>query len=242
MRLTKLEHACVRLEKDGEVLVIDPGTWSGPGVLDGATAILVTHEHFDHLDADRVRSALAGQPGLTLWTNPELAEQFAEFGGRVHGVQEGEAFGIAGFEVHVYGALHALIHRDIPIVANTGFLVDGTVFHPGDALTVPQEDVPVLLLPASAPWLKTGEMIDYAREVNPRQGFAIHDAMLSDKGLAGLTNWLALAGRPAGTPLDRLEPGSTVDLSSLSGLMRAARANGTVGYALRSRHDQRFAR
>jgi hypothetical protein len=161
---------------------------------------------------------------------------------RLTKLEEGEAFGVAGFEVHVYGARHALIHRDIPTVANTGFLVDGTVFHPGDALTVPAEDVPVLLLPASAPWLKTGEMIDYAREVNPRRGFAIHDAMLSDKGLAGLTNWLALAGRPAGTRLDRLKPGGTVDLSSLPALMRAARANGTVGYVLRSRHDQRFAR
>ena len=27
MRLTKLGHACVRLEKDGSVLVIDPGTF-----------------------------------------------------------------------------------------------------------------------------------------------------------------------------------------------------------------------
>ena len=50
---------------------------------------------------------------------------------------------------------------------------------------MPDQEVPVLLLPASGPWLKTGEMIDYARGVRPRRGFAIHDAMLSDKGLAG---------------------------------------------------------
>jgi hypothetical protein len=86
------------------------------------------------------------------------------------------------------------------------------VFRPGDALTVPDAEVPVLLVPASGPWLKTGEMIDYAREVRPRQGFAIHDAMLSDKGLAGLTKRLKLAGDPVGARLEWLEPGRTVEL------------------------------
>jgi hypothetical protein len=36
--------------------------------------------------------------------------------------------------------------------------------------------------------------------------------MLSDKGLAGLTNWLNLAGDPVGARFERLEPGRTVEL------------------------------
>ena len=63
MRLTKLEHACVRLEKDGATLVIDPAAWSMPRALDGASAVLVTHEHFDHFDADGLRAALNCRPG-----------------------------------------------------------------------------------------------------------------------------------------------------------------------------------
>ncbi len=39
MRFTKLGHSCVRLDKDGAVLVIDPGTFSdAAGALDGAAA------------------------------------------------------------------------------------------------------------------------------------------------------------------------------------------------------------
>jgi L-ascorbate metabolism protein UlaG (beta-lactamase superfamily) len=205
-------HACVRLEKDGGALVIDPGIWAGPGALDGADAVLITHEHFDHLDPDGLRAAMTANPGLELWTNTAVAEQFTDFAGRVHGVRAGDDFSAAGFGVHVYGEQHALIHRDIPLVANTGFLVDGTVFHPGDALTVPDQEVPVLLLPVSAPWLKTGEMIDYAREVRPRQGLAIHDALYSDVALALLANWLNLAGDPVGAKMTRLEPGTGVDL------------------------------
>src|SRR5215469_14423432 len=69
MLLTKLGHACVRLEKDDARLVIDPGVWSGPDVLAGASAILVTHEHVDHLDDGAVRAALTANPDLQLWAN-----------------------------------------------------------------------------------------------------------------------------------------------------------------------------
>src|SRR5215475_2143556 len=156
MRLTKLGHACVRLEKDGSVLVIDPGTFSDAGsALTGAGAVLITHEHADHLDADRVRAALSGDPGLQMWTNSGVASQFAEFGPRVRAVAHGDTFTAAGFDVHVYGRDHAQIHPDVPVIVNTGFAVDGTVFHPGDALTVPEDRVPVLLLPLVGPWLKT---------------------------------------------------------------------------------------
>ncbi len=212
MRLSKLTHACVRLEKDGSVLVIDPGIWAEPDALDGADAVLVTHEHFDHVDEERLRAALTADPALHLWTNASVAEQAREFGGRVHAVRQGDTFTAAGFDVHVYGEQHAMIHRDVPVIPNIGFLVDGTVFHPGDSFTVPEEDVPVLLAPVSAPWLKISEMIDYVREVKPGRGFAIHDAILSDKGLGVVGNWLGQAGKPVGAALSRLEPGSSVDL------------------------------
>src|SRR6516225_4209291 len=104
MRMTKLGHACVRLEKDGTALVIDPGTWSdADAALSGASAVLITHEHADHLDADAVRAALSGDPGLELWTNATVAGQFADFGRRVHAVAHGDTFTAAGFDVHVYG-------------------------------------------------------------------------------------------------------------------------------------------
>jgi len=212
MRLTKLVHACVRLEKDGAVLVIDPGIWAEPDALDGAEAVLVTHEHVDHLDVDRLRAALTASPALNVWANESVAGQFAGFGDRVHTVRQGDRFTAAGFDVHVYGERHAVIHRDVPVIANTGFLVDGTVFHPGDSFTVPEDAAPVLLVPVSAPWLKIAETIDYVREVRPRTGFAIHDAILSGRGLGVIDNWLGLAGKPVGAELSRLEPGSSVDL------------------------------
>jgi L-ascorbate metabolism protein UlaG (beta-lactamase superfamily) len=73
MRFTKLGHSCVRLEKNGAILVIDPGMFSdAAAALDGAAAVLVTHEHPDHLDAGAIKAALSGSPDLTLWTTPSV--------------------------------------------------------------------------------------------------------------------------------------------------------------------------
>ncbi|HEU5420170.1 MAG TPA: MBL fold metallo-hydrolase [Streptosporangiaceae bacterium] len=212
MRLTKLGHACVRLEKNGATLVIDPGGWSGPDALAGAQAVLITHEHPDHLDADAVRAALEASPDLELFANPSVSGQFDGFGGRVHAVAHGDVLAAAGFDVHVYGREHARILPEVPLITNTGFAVDGEVFHPGDSFTVPEDPVRTLLLPVSAPWLKFAEAAAYAREVAPQRGYAIHDAVLSPEGTGLISMLLGLVSKSGGPELSRLEPGTSVEL------------------------------
>jgi L-ascorbate metabolism protein UlaG (beta-lactamase superfamily) len=181
MKLTKKRHACVRLEKDGQTLVIDPGAFSEEDAAVGADVILVTHEHADHFSEDRLRAGLEANPGAELWTLASVADQVsAAFPGRVHTVGEGDAFTAAGFAVQVYGQLHAVIHPEIPRITNVGYLVDGSVFHPGDALTVPGHEVDTLLLPVMAPWNKISEVVEYVREVAPRRALDVHDALLTD--------------------------------------------------------------
>ena len=59
MQLTKFTHACVRLDDGDRTLVIDPACSARSSeALDGAAAVLITHEHPDHIDADKVRAAL----------------------------------------------------------------------------------------------------------------------------------------------------------------------------------------
>jgi L-ascorbate metabolism protein UlaG (beta-lactamase superfamily) len=211
MLLTKFGHSCVRLEKDGARLVIDPGIWAGPGVLDEANAVLITHEHVDHVDDEAVRAALATDADLRLWASETVASQFAEFGDRVHAVHSGDAFDAAGFDVHVYGSDHAFLDTAIPIVPNTGFAVDGEIFHPGDSFTVPEDKIPTLLLPVSAPWLKFSEVAGYIRAFAPERAYWIHDALLNSKGSNLITNLLSLVPATSG-PASYLVPGSTIEL------------------------------
>lgn len=181
MKLIKKLHACIRLEKDGRTLVVDPGGLSEEDAAVGADAILVTHEHFDHFNEERLRAALEAEPATEIWTLKSVADQLsAAFPGRVHTVGHGDAFTAAGFDVQVHGELHAVIHPDIPRITNVGYLIDGSVFHPGDAFTVPNTPVETLMLPVHAPWNKSAEVIDYVREVRPRRAIDVHDALLAD--------------------------------------------------------------
>jgi L-ascorbate metabolism protein UlaG (beta-lactamase superfamily) len=211
MLLTKFGHSCVRLEKDGARLVIDPGIWAGPDVLAEASAVLVTHEHVDHVDDETVRAALAADPGLRLWASENVAARFAEFGGRVRAVHGGDAFDVAGFDVHVYGSEHALVDSAVPLVPNTGFAVDGEVFHPGDSFTQPEDTIPTLLVPVSGPWLKFSDVASYMRACAPQRAYWIHDELLNAKGASLMTNLISLVPAASG-PASYLVPGTTVEL------------------------------
>ncbi len=212
MRLTKMGHACVRLEKGGQTLVIDPGTLTEPEALDGAEAVLITHEHPDHVDMDRFRIVAERTPQLEIWTTFALAGQLEGIGANVHAVGRGDSFDAAGFDVSVFGELHAVVNPSWPRVANVGFLIDGRTFHPGDAYTVPEASVETLLLPTNAPWLKASELIDYVVELAPRRAYSVHDGFLNEAGLALVDGILGSLAEERHADIRRLEPGAWVDL------------------------------
>ncbi|MFF5899196.1 MBL fold metallo-hydrolase [Streptomyces argenteolus] len=210
LTLTKKTHSCVRLERGGQSLVIDPGGFSEQDATAGADAFLVTHEHPDHFDEERLRAGLEANPAAQLWTLRSVAEKLtAAFPGRVHTVGHGDTFTAAGLDVQVHGELHAVIHPDIPRITNIGFLVDGSVFHPGDALTVPDHPVDTLMLPVMAPWSKISEVIDYVREVKPRRAIDVHDALLTDLARPIYDKQIGALG---GTDHGRLAPGDATRL------------------------------
>jgi L-ascorbate metabolism protein UlaG (beta-lactamase superfamily) len=209
MELTKYGHACVRLEKNDMVLVIDPGAFTKDPVLDGADAVLITHEHFDHVDVDKLRAA---SPDLEIWTCEGVAEKLSEVPGKVQVVRHGDTFETAGFRVKAFGEWHAKNHPDMSIVQNVGFLVDDEVFYPGDALTVPDVEVPTLLVPTGAPWLKLMEMVEYLRTVRPARAYSTHDGLYNDAGLGLVDNWLKMEADRQGADMRRLDVGASVDL------------------------------
>jgi L-ascorbate metabolism protein UlaG (beta-lactamase superfamily) len=184
VRITKFGHACVRIEHDGKVLVIDPGMFTSAEAVDGATAVLITHEHPDHWTIDNLRATAA--PVFTIDAVAKLISAAdGAVGERTTVVAPGESFD-AGLPVETVGELHAVIHPELPRFYNSGYVVTGdqTLFHPGDSFTMPGRDLDVLCLPVCAPWSKMSEVMDYARAVSAPTTLAVHDMVYSEIGLA----------------------------------------------------------
>lgn len=211
MRLTKHTHATVSLDREGHTLLFDPGTFTPDAtqLACRADVILITHDHFDHFDRDAVIAGLHTNANLHVYGPPAVIESLNGFDDRTHVVAPGDEFTAGGFAVVAYGGEHALIHPEIPQIDNIGYLVDGSVLHPGDAYLQIDAPVDTLLVPTSGPWTKMADAIDYVRAVRPRQSIQIHDVMLSDVGTASATLFLGEQSL-TGTTLVTLPVGESV--------------------------------
>jgi L-ascorbate metabolism protein UlaG (beta-lactamase superfamily) len=212
VRVTKYTHSCLRVSDGEGVLVIDPGGFSERAALTGADAVLITHGHPDHLDVDALAEALAGKPDTRVFAPADVLPKLAGFTGAATAVEPGQGFTAAGFSVRAYGGRHAVIHPDIPRIANLGYLIadaGASLYHPGDSFVVPEDTaVETLFVPLHAPWAKVSESIDFVRAVRPQRAFALHDSLLTETGASLYDTHL---GRLSGTDYARVAPGTTID-------------------------------
>jgi L-ascorbate metabolism protein UlaG (beta-lactamase superfamily) len=204
MRLTRYTHACVRLESDGRVLVIDPGIFSEDAALDDATGVLITHEHFDHVVAEK----LAGRD-LAVYAPAGVVEQLGAQGVAAQAVTAGDAFAAAGFAIRAVGGEHAEIFGGVPGCANIGYVVDENVYHPGDSVFVPDVPCSTLLVPVAGPWLKLAEAIEFVRAVKPDRAYPIHDAIMTTAGQEMNDNFVRQFGE---TNYARLAVGASAEV------------------------------
>ena len=236
MIITKREHACLVVEHSGATLVIDPGSFTAEFTVGNLAAIVVTHEHGDHVTREHLdrllAAARAADPGDAV-AHGAVAHGGVAHGGVAHGavamfapagvaaahpdypwqvVDAGDVRAAGPFALAFSGGHHATIHRSIPLVDNVGVFVNETLYYPGDSFTVPPGEVDVLAVPASAPWLKIGEVIDYLETVRPRHAFPTHERVNSDAGNAMANARIATAVEAHGGRVTVLAPGESLEL------------------------------
>lgn len=196
MQITRFGHAALLVESGGTRVLIDPGTFSGDEtfVLEGLDAIIVTHQHPDHLDQSRIPGLIERNPDALLLCDPETAA-LVEVGTWTHNA-DGLETPFDGLTIRGVGTQHAPILPSIPRIGNVGVLLTETsgttLFHPGDAYEYAPADVDVLALPLSAPWAKSSETVDFVQRVSPSTLFPIHDCTTSPAGHA--IYWAQISG------------------------------------------------
>lgn len=215
MRIVHFGHACVLIETDGARILFDPGTFSsGFDNERDLDAIVITHQHFDHLDREKLAVLAKENPHAQLIVDPGSEEIIQELGLTATTAKPGDSFQINHVDLHAVGGVHAAIHGDIPRVPNIGYILDDnlndrTFYHPGDSFFVPEQRIDILGLPSGAPWLKAGEAIDFLRAIAPQVAFPIHEKTLANPAMHyGFFDKL----KPADTTFTVLTPGEAAEL------------------------------
>src|SRR4029077_3250885 len=115
MRISHLGHSCLLVEYDDTRILLDPGTFSDDfDFVEDVDAIVVTHQHPDHVDVDRLPALLKGNPDARLLVEPSTVEVLAAAGVTAEQFAAGESASFGPVTVTGVGGLHAVIHRDIP--------------------------------------------------------------------------------------------------------------------------------
>lgn len=196
----------MELTKDNASLVIDPGSWSTdfePN--DHTIGVVITHEHGDHFDKAQLQKILGENPEVCIYAHVDIIAQLDDFTGKKQSVAVGETVKVGTFSLRFTGGTHATIHPDYPVCANLGVVVDdGKLYYPGDSYALPNCEVETLAVPASAPWMKMSEAMDFITAVKPKTCFPTHDILLSDEGHELAAAWLGRAADKVGAMYNTL--------------------------------------
>ena len=173
MQITHLGHACLLVESADVRVLIDPGSFTGDFTqLRDLHVIVVTHQVRANTDA-------------LLLCDPDSVEVLRGVG-LEPSVHQPDGTVVGDLTITPVGAIHALIHEEIPRISNVGVRLSApgepSLFHPGDALDGEPGPVDVLAFPLNAPWQRSREMTAFVRRIGARQALPIHDALLSSTG------------------------------------------------------------
>lgn len=203
MKLTKYQHACFTVEDDGRTLVVDPGSLAEDfEVPKNVVGVVVTHEHPDHLDVEKLTRITEQNPDAVIFAHPDVVAKIDTL--KTRAVLPGDHDSAGPFKLEFFGGQHALIHSSLPRIANIGVMINGRLYYPGDALHVPTKPIEILAIPAGAPWLKIGQAMDYLAEIKPRLAFPTHDAVLSQAGKGFADNLLGMIAKECDITYQRI--------------------------------------
>jgi L-ascorbate metabolism protein UlaG (beta-lactamase superfamily) len=127
MKLTWFGHSAFRLDYAGAVILLDPfianPTFKGDvkATYQGATHVLVTHGHGDHVG---LAAEICQATGATLVSNPEICDYLGARGvEKAEAMNHGGELHLGGFTVGYVPAWHSSSTNDLTYLGNPGGFV-----------------------------------------------------------------------------------------------------------------------
>jgi len=185
LKITFIGHGTLMFECAGKVVHIDPWGQAAPRVdyakMPKADLILVTHEHFDHLDPDAIRKVR--KETTTVICNRASA-------GKLPGcvvMAPGDRQTVCGIRIEAVPAYN-IVHMRAPGQpfhpkgVGNGYVLafgDTRVYVAGDTENIPEmkalKDIDIAFLPMNLPYTMTPEMVaDAAKAFRPKILYPYH--------------------------------------------------------------------
>ena len=184
VRFHALVHSSIRIEFDGREIVIDPCCKLNNKTIDysafpKADYIIVTHEHYDHLDKAAIKQLCKDDTQLIM--NQRSADEYGEGTVMVNGDKLQLADDISIEAVAAYNTTngHLQFH---PKGRDNGYILtlDGLrIYIAGDTEVIPEmadiRDIDIAFLPCNQPYTMTPEqVIKVAKIIRPKVLFPYH--------------------------------------------------------------------
>lgn len=147
MKITKYPQSCFLIEIKGQRFIIDPGNMVKThmpefNIIDwqNITAVLITHKHSDHQDAELLKEIKNLNPNVPVYTNSEVAGILKEKGIITNIIKEDDILDFGEIKIEVTLAKHGYIYLmkggGYP-KENVGYIIDDgehRVYHTSDTI------------------------------------------------------------------------------------------------------------
>jgi len=205
MKATRYFQSCLLIEDKGARILIDPSgqekdRLSEFGKLD---AVFYTHEHGDHFDAGMAQDFVE-QGVAPVYANASTAKLIEASKTEV---KDGQEYDINGLKVKAIELPHCLMVDGSTSVQNTGYLVDGKLFHPGDGAELEGLSVDTLAVPISGPDISLKDAYAFTMQVKAKQVIPIHYDFLG-----GNPDYLGSSLNKKGVMVHGLTIGDSIEL------------------------------
>jgi L-ascorbate metabolism protein UlaG (beta-lactamase superfamily) len=209
MKITKYEHSCLDITAGNSRLVIDPGKFSTTLTdFSNINAIVITHIHSDHFNKENVAKIINHNPQVKIFTTNQVRQELNL--PNVIVVAEQDEHTVDNIKLKFYGGKHEFYEN----FENICVMVNDILYHPGDSYTVPDNvKINILATPASAPWLRVLDAVNFIKKCRPVKAFPIHNAILSEIGESIHYRIIGEACKEINTDWQILKIGESIEVS-----------------------------